>query len=57
MLSRLFSIVAKHRVQMEPAFSCVIAAVMIVEGVGRTLDPDLDLFDCARPYVLAAASL
>uniref|UniRef100_A0A1I8AXJ1 ABC1 domain-containing protein n=1 Tax=Steinernema glaseri TaxID=37863 RepID=A0A1I8AXJ1_9BILA len=53
LLSDLFSIVSRHRVSLEPSFTSVVLSVMILEGLGRSLSPDLDLFLCARPYVFS----
>ncbi len=52
LLSQLFSAVSKHQVSLEPSFCCVVMAVMVLEGLGRSLDPNLDLFECAAPYLL-----
>lgn len=48
----MFSIVAEHQVSLDSSFTTVILSVMVLEGFGRSLDPDLDLFQCARPYLL-----
>ncbi|UMM22459.1 hypothetical protein L5515_003662 [Caenorhabditis briggsae] len=52
LLSEMFTIVAEHKVELDSAFTTVILSVMVLEGFGRSLDPDLDLFQCARPYLL-----
>ncbi|VDL68454.1 unnamed protein product [Nippostrongylus brasiliensis] len=48
----MFSLVAAHRVYLDSSFTSVVLSVMVLEGFGRSLDPDLDLFQCARPYLL-----
>ncbi|TKR78221.1 hypothetical protein L596_019063 [Steinernema carpocapsae] len=53
LLSDLFSVVSRHRVSLEPSFTSVVLSVMILEGFGRSLHPELDLFLCARPYVFS----
>lgn len=53
LLNELFSVVSRHRVSLETSFTTVVLAVMVLEGFGRSLDPDLDLFQCARPYLLS----
>ncbi|KAK0417361.1 hypothetical protein QR680_012964 [Steinernema hermaphroditum] len=53
LLSDLFSIVSRHRVSLEPSFTSVVLSVMVLEGFGRSLSPDLDLFLCAKPYVFS----
>uniref|UniRef100_A0AAF5PN57 ABC1 domain-containing protein n=1 Tax=Wuchereria bancrofti TaxID=6293 RepID=A0AAF5PN57_WUCBA len=53
MLNELFSIVSRHEVALDPTFTTVILAVIVLEGLGRSLDPDLDLFHCARPFLFS----
>jgi hypothetical protein len=38
---------------MDAAFSSVVLAVIVLEGLGRTLDPNLDLIVKAAPYLNA----
>ncbi|GMR42994.1 hypothetical protein PMAYCL1PPCAC_13189, partial [Pristionchus mayeri] len=52
LLSELFSIVAEHRVKLDSSFTTIVLSMMVLEGFGRSLDPELDLFQCARPYLL-----
>ncbi|KAJ1373824.1 hypothetical protein KIN20_036345 [Parelaphostrongylus tenuis] len=52
LLSELLSLVAEHNVYLDSSFTSVVFSVMILEGLGRSLDPDIDLFQCARPYLL-----
>ncbi|KAL4003673.1 ABC1 family protein [Acanthocheilonema viteae] len=53
MLNELFSIVSRHEVALDPSFTTVVLAVIVLEGLGRSLDPDLDLFHCARPFLFS----
>ncbi|VDK77108.1 unnamed protein product [Litomosoides sigmodontis] len=53
MLNELFSIVSRHHVALDPSFTTVVLAVIVLEGLGRSLDPDLDLFHCARPFLFS----
>ena len=41
----------RHRVRMDASFSSVVLAVIVLEGLGRTLDPTLDLVAKAAPYL------
>ncbi|GMS90428.1 hypothetical protein PENTCL1PPCAC_12603 [Pristionchus entomophagus] len=52
LLSQLFSIVAEHQVKLDSSFTTIVLSMMVLEGFGRSLDPELDLFQCARPYLL-----
>jgi aarF domain-containing kinase len=52
LLSNLLTIVSTHRVLLEPNFTSVVLALMLLEGLGRSLDPELDLLTVARPFIL-----
>jgi predicted unusual protein kinase regulating ubiquinone biosynthesis (AarF/ABC1/UbiB family) len=45
-----------HRVLLEARFAGTVAAVAVLEGLGRSLDPDLDILQAAAPVVLKAAA-
>ncbi len=55
MLSQVFSVLSKHRVKMESNFASILMALFVLEGLGRSLDPDLDLLERAKPVLLTAA--
>ncbi|OCT86082.1 uncharacterized aarF domain-containing protein kinase 2 [Xenopus laevis] len=58
LLSRLFRILMAYKVKLESNFASVIFAVMVLEGLGRSLDPEVDILEAARPLLLKnAASL
>lgn len=42
----------RHGVDMPPDFLMVGKALMTIEGIGRQLDPDLDVFSAAKPHFL-----
>lgn len=44
LLDKMLTMVRKHHVKMEPDFVNVVVAILLLEGMGRQLDPDLDLF-------------
>ena len=50
-LRQLFSMAIRHRVKIESNFATIMLAIMIAEGVGRGLDPDIDILKCAIPYL------
>ncbi|KAJ3124959.1 hypothetical protein HK100_011043 [Physocladia obscura] len=61
-LRQVFSMVRTHHVRLEGDFANVGVAVMLVEGVGRQLDPGVDLLEevrdvVAREWKLAAGNL
>lgn len=43
-LDQVLGMVRSHHVRMEGDFITVIVAILLLEGIGRQLDPDLDLF-------------
>eukprot|EP00158_Paraphelidium_tribonemae_P004165 Partr_v1_DN26612_c3_g2_i1_m68862 putative AarF domain containing kinase 2 len=47
----VFSLVREHHVKIESEFTNLIVSIMILEGLGRQLDKDLDLFAAARPFL------
>lgn len=44
LLDQVLGMVRTHHVRMEGDFVTVIVAILLLEGIGRQLDPDLDLF-------------
>jgi ubiquinone biosynthesis protein len=42
----------RHGIDMPPDFLMVGKALMTLEGIGRQLDPDLDVFNAAKPHFL-----
>mmetsp|Transcript_38337 Transcript_38337/g.120707 ORF Transcript_38337/g.120707 Transcript_38337/m.120707 type:complete len:613 (-) Transcript_38337:2059-3897(-) len=51
-LAQAFTLACLHRVKIESNFAAVCLAVMVLDGVGRELDPSLDLLQMAAPIVL-----
>uniref|UniRef100_A0A3Q1ESQ2 AarF domain containing kinase 2 n=1 Tax=Acanthochromis polyacanthus TaxID=80966 RepID=A0A3Q1ESQ2_9TELE len=52
LLSRVFSLLVKHKVKLESNFASIVFAIMVLEGLGRSLDPNLDILDLAKPLLL-----
>jgi len=52
LLNRVFNVLRWHQVKMEPNFTSVIIAIMVLEGLGRTLDPEMDLLWAAAPFLV-----
>ena len=53
-LTDILSLCYLHEVKLESRFVAVVLALGIVEGIGRTLDPDIDILNEAGPYVFEA---
>jgi predicted unusual protein kinase regulating ubiquinone biosynthesis (AarF/ABC1/UbiB family) len=49
----MLGILRRHRVRVNPTFTIVNIAIAVTEGIGKQLDPDLDLMSEALPYFLA----
>jgi aarF domain-containing kinase len=41
----------KYSIQVESNFTTLALGTIIIEGIGRQLDPDLDFVGAARPYL------
>jgi ubiquinone biosynthesis protein len=46
----------RHQIKMPPTYTMVFKALMTVEGIGKTLAPDINLVDEAAPFVLELAA-
>lgn len=53
LLLELLALLRTHNVRMAPSFTIVNIAIAVTEGIGKQLDPDLDLMTEAIPYFLA----
>ncbi|KAM8861629.1 putative aarF domain-containing protein kinase 2 [Synchiropus picturatus] len=52
LLSRVFGLLIKHKVKLESNFASIVFAIMVLEGLGRSLDPNLDILQLAKPMLL-----
>ncbi|XP_077453217.1 putative aarF domain-containing protein kinase 2 [Stigmatopora argus] len=52
LLSRVFGLLIKHKVKLESNFASIVLAIMVLEGLGRSLDPNLDILELAKPLLL-----
>jgi ubiquinone biosynthesis protein len=52
-LMDMLGILRRHRVRVNPTFTIVNIAIGVTEGIGKQLDPELDLMAEAIPYFLA----
>jgi ubiquinone biosynthesis protein len=48
----MLAILRRHRVRVNPTFTIVNIAIAVTEGIGKQLDPTLDLMAEALPYFL-----
>ncbi|TQS34227.1 hypothetical protein Golomagni_05398 [Golovinomyces magnicellulatus] len=50
-LSEVLSMVRTHHVRMEGDFVNVVISILLLEGIGRNLNPQIDLLSCALPIL------
>ncbi|RLB56592.1 MAG: hypothetical protein DRJ42_02895 [Deltaproteobacteria bacterium] len=48
------AVLRKHRVVIDPVYTVVNIAVLVAEGLGKQLDPSVDLVEMAFPYLVRA---
>ncbi|XP_069853013.1 uncharacterized aarF domain-containing protein kinase 2 [Dipodomys merriami] len=52
LLSNVFKLLMIHKVKLESNFASIVLAIMVLEGLGRSLDPQLDILEAAKPFLL-----
>ncbi|MCC6215718.1 MAG: AarF/ABC1/UbiB kinase family protein [Polyangiaceae bacterium] len=53
-VTSMMNVLRRHRVQIDPAFTVVNLALLVAEGLGKQLDPEIDLVPLAQPYLARA---
>ncbi len=49
-LSELITLVRRYRLSMPPVFPLLTKALVLAEGLSRSIDPTLNVYEIARPY-------
>lgn len=52
LLARVLDLCRIYGVEIDPAMSNVVMSTLVLEGLGRSLDPDSNLMDIALPFIL-----
>lgn len=52
LLGRVLDLCRKYGVEIDPAMAAVVVSMLVLEGLGRSLDPDLNLMKAAMPFLL-----
>eukprot|EP00571_Detonula_confervacea_P010934 CAMPEP_0172304412 /NCGR_PEP_ID=MMETSP1058-20130122/5831_1 /TAXON_ID=83371 /ORGANISM="Detonula confervacea, Strain CCMP 353" /LENGTH=711 /DNA_ID=CAMNT_0013015639 /DNA_START=87 /DNA_END=2222 /DNA_ORIENTATION=+ len=52
LLGQVLDLCRRFGVEIDPAMSSVVVSMMVLEGLGRSLDPDLNLMKAAMPFLL-----
>jgi len=53
-VSGAVGVLRRHRVQVDPVFTVVHIALLVAEGLGKQLDPTLDMVQLAVPFLMRA---
>ena len=51
-LRQVLTLCQRHHVKVDGAMARIVSSIAILDGIGRQLDPDLDLFAVAKPILL-----
>jgi aarF domain-containing kinase len=52
LLSRVLDLCRVHGVEVDPAMANVVISTLVLEGLGRSLEPRLNLIDFALPFIM-----
>ncbi|KAI3658176.1 hypothetical protein MP638_000859 [Amoeboaphelidium occidentale] len=50
-LGNVLNLVRDHHVKIESDFTNLVVSIMVLEGLGRQLNPEVDLFEAAKPLL------
>ena len=45
----------EHHVKLESRYVSTVLSIILAEGMGRQLDPDINIIERARPFIIRAA--
>jgi aarF domain-containing kinase len=57
LLGRVLDLCRVHQVEIDPAMANIVISTLVLEGLGRSLEPNLNLLDFALPFVLRAGKV
>eukprot|EP00978_Attheya_sp_CCMP212_P004709 scaffold10348_cov54-Attheya_sp.AAC.2 len=57
LLSQVLDLCRIHRVEIDPAMAGIVISTLVLEGLGRSLQPELNLIDCALPFVMGGGKV
>lgn len=57
LLGQVLDLCRQFSVEIDPAMSSVVVSMLVLEGVGRSLDPDLNLIKAAIPFLIGRQSI
>jgi ubiquinone biosynthesis protein len=50
----IMNILRRHGVKIDPVFTVVNVSMLVAEGLGKQLDPDMDMIELSKPWLLEA---
>jgi len=53
-IGKFLDIFRRYRMQLDGRYTVLYISMMVAEGLGKKLDPSLDLIEAAKPYLQAA---
>ncbi len=53
-ISGMMNVLRRHRIQIDPTFTVVNLAILVAEGLGKQLYPEIDLLEVAMPHLSQA---
>lgn len=53
-VSGMMNVLRRHHVQVDPTFTVVHISLLVAEGLGKQLDPQIDMVGLAVPYLMQA---
>jgi ubiquinone biosynthesis protein len=56
-VSGMMNVLRRHEVQVDPSFTVVHVALVVAEGLGKQLDPEIDMVAMAAPYLMQAMAM
>lgn len=57
LIQRVLGLCLQYQVKLESNFAAILLAIGVLEGVGRSLDPDLDILSASTPFILKSQLL
>lgn len=55
LLKQVLQTCYEHHVKLESRYVSIVLSIILAEGMGRQLDPDINIIERARPFILRAA--
>jgi aarF domain-containing kinase len=57
LIQKVLGLCLQYQVKLESNFAAILLAIGVLEGVGRSLDPELDILTASTPFILKSQLL